>query len=132
MRISDWSSDGCSSDLLAGAGILAGAQVALDSDGTITFTGAIQDSTCVVDHTDPHNQTVNLAPVNQTAFSGAGSTTGWQEFEIKLKDCSGTTYNTARAYFESGTTVNTEGRTEARHVGKECVRTFRSRWSPYQ
>jgi len=96
--------------LLAGVGILAGAQVALASDGTINFTGEIQASTCVIDHATPHNQIVALAPVNKTAFAGSGSTAGWQVFLIKLKDCSGSTYNTARAFFESGVTVNGAGR----------------------
>lgn len=96
--------------LLAGAGVLAAANVALASEGTIHFTGEIQASTCVVDHANPHSQTVGLLPVNATAFTGTGSTAGWQQFEIKLKDCSGATYSTARAIFESGTTVNAQGR----------------------
>jgi len=95
--------------LLAGVGILAGAQVALAGDGTINFTGTIQDSTCVVDLADPHNQTVALIPVNKNTFTGMGDTAGWQEFKILLKNC-GNAHTTARANFESGTTVNGQGR----------------------
>lgn len=95
--------------LLAGAGILAGAQVALAGNGAINFTGEIQDSTCEVDLANPFGQTVALLPVNKNAFAAVGDTAGWQEFKILLKNC-GTAHTTARAFFESGATVNSVGR----------------------
>lgn len=95
--------------LLAGAGILAGAQVALAGNGAINFTGEIQDSTCEVDLGDPFGQIVALPPVSKNAFTATGNTAGWQEFTIRLKNC-GTAHTTARAFFESGATVNSFGR----------------------
>src|SRR3546814_1144307 len=40
-------------------------------------------------------------------------------------------YGTVEASGISGAAVDSDGRSEERRVGKECVSTCRSRWSPY-
>src|SRR3546814_4966677 len=75
MRISDWSSDVCSSDLLGG----------------------------------PARRTVNFA-----IFAGCA---GPQDKAV------------AEAWDHR--VADAQGRSEERRVGKECVSTCRSRWSPY-
>src|SRR3546814_4636232 len=87
MRISDWSSDVCSSDLLS----------ACSSDGDVPF-------------------------------GNAGSTTGGSV-------CApGQSITCACADGSQGAQIcraDGTGRSEERRVGKECVSTCRSRWSPY-
>src|SRR3546814_18330027 len=90
MRISDWSSDVCSSDLLDLLNALVGAP--LDA-GTAHF----QPSSLQVTTVDVGNPTTNLIPAQATAG-----------FNVRFNDT----------------------RSEERRVGKECVSTCRSRWSP--
>src|SRR3546814_4669619 len=80
MRISDWSSDVCSSDLAA------------------RYAGLVEDRA--------------LADSIFNAISD-----GWQRTHDSLLDATG-----QRRLLE---------RSEERRVGKECVSTCRSRWSPY-
>src|SRR3546814_18757385 len=88
MRISDWSSDVCSSDLVS---------VELESElGRTRIEGITTLSTFRIGN--PEIDGLNLQP------GGARYTWDGQ-----------TTY----------------GRSEERRVGKECVSTCRSRWSPY-
>src|SRR3546814_3293278 len=88
MRISDWSSDVCSSDLwfadAYGLTETVSGDTFLDRDSTITKLGS------------------------------AGRTCQYLELDI---------------WDESGASVRR--RSEERRVGKECVSTCRSRWSPY-
>src|SRR3546814_5690104 len=82
MRISDWSSDVCSSDL---------------------------PCECDLDHDWPH------APVT-----------------IKLADGTSARLDNGHVVIAAITScTNTSNRSEERRVGKECVSTCRSRWSPY-
>src|SRR3546814_18185419 len=89
MRISDWSSDVCSSDRLDGVGQLHGARRALDA-------------------ADQHYAT----------FSKAAS--WWR--------CLNWTASISK---RPAITTFPCRRSEERRVGKECVSTCRSRWSPY-
>src|SRR3546814_10369596 len=86
MRISDWSSDVCSSDLLAASDGAAndwyGVAVAMSRDGVYLAVGAARDDASV-----------------------------------------GSVYMYTRS--------ESSYRSEERRVGKECVSTCRSRWSPY-
>src|SRR3546814_2336450 len=87
MRISDWSSDVCSSDLHANGTD----HLALDNDRNAAFKHAFQ----------------------------AGNR---QERHTSLID----------GFFVNAGFATTQGsRSEERRVGKECVSTCRSRWSPY-
>src|SRR3546814_17713632 len=90
MRISDWSSDVCSSDLLAAA--VAGAEFRIrGSGGERDRIGGARAIAAVG------------FGVEQRAVGGA----------VELLP------------------VGFGQRSEERRGGKECVRTFRSRWSPY-
>src|SRR3546814_1578460 len=82
LRISDWSSDVCSSDLLDGIGLVA------------TSGGPSAEVLASGRFFIPRGITASLVVVMPLAIAG-------------------------------GT------RSEARRVGKECVSTCRSRWSPY-
>src|SRR3546814_1632532 len=100
MRISDWSSDVCSSDLVLGfvwALVLAGIIIALlvVAGNTVTTDNAEVGMCINVDEEDDEN-TVHL----------------------NKKDCSD----------DHDAEI---ARSEERRVGKECVSTCRSRWSPY-
>src|SRR3546814_2328513 len=93
MRISDWSSDVCSSDLIR----LHCEPGASSTDFELYIDGQFADSGTVAFEV--------RAP--RTIKFGAGFTT------------------------PADPPVMTDRRSEERRVGKEWVRTFRSRWSPY-
>src|SRR3546814_19875245 len=99
MRISDWSSDVCSSDL-SGAGL----EAAIRRDMASTIA----------------------AELDNAAFNGAGSS---GEPEGVLTN---STYNiTSTAASATWAGFRSAVRSEERRVGKECVSTCRTRWSPY-
>src|SRR3546814_14235885 len=127
MRISDWSSDVCSSDLL-GTLVLSGANsytggtainagtLSISSDGNlgdaaggITFEGGTL------------NITADMTSVRAVTFVGAGT----------ILTAEGTTFSLGGMLGGTGEPTKTgAGRSEERRVGKECVRTCRSRWWP--
>src|SRR3546814_8875474 len=92
MRISDWSSDVCSSDLLAQA-----AQQGVEADQRVPERGA---------------QRTQHGRVGEVALPAADRQLGGEVFEQGVGDAE-------------------VARSEERRVGKECVSTCRSRWSPY-
>src|SRR3546814_18392565 len=105
MRISDWSSDVCSSDLVSQARIASGSY---DESGRIF-----------------------AAVPGWMAYNGlVGGSSGWRGYRggsapsIQLLDFAGKTATTI-----SGD--RTTERSEERRVGKERGSTCRSRWSPY-
>src|SRR3546814_12973034 len=97
MRISDWSSDVCSSDLL-------GDSVSLNSQTGLpgTFRDKLNE-----------NSTSWMLGVNYKATP-----------TLLLYD------NVSKGY-KAGSFPGVSARSEERRVGKECVSTGRSRWSPY-
>ncbi|MBO1114224.1 fimbrial protein [Bordetella petrii] len=92
--------------LLAGAGILAAAQVALASDGTITFNGEITASTCDIVNSGGPDFDVDLPTVSTSTLDASGKTAGWTQFDIELANCTGSLSN-VMAYFEAGPNVDT-------------------------
>src|SRR3546814_18024655 len=97
MRISDWSSDVCSSDLLAAH--LQGGVVARKVDGIAAAPRRLAADRAVATH-ERHRGAREDGEANGAAVTGS--------FELR------------------------QGRrSEERRVGKECVSTCRSRWSPY-
>src|SRR3546814_15742433 len=106
MRISDWSSDVCSSDLLGVAVTACG-----DDDVNAVATTAASEEpvsgtlvvTCTADTTEVDGGTVAAGP---------------DGVRVRVVDESG-----------DGLQVRTE-RSDERRVGKECVSTCRSRWGP--
>src|SRR3546814_6461164 len=104
MRISDWSSDVCSSDLLKGVALatLLGVGSELSISGESDLVEAIRVST-------------------QQNVSRAGDQLTSRNLSIQP---------TIR--IRPGAPVRlVVHRSEERRVGKECVSTCRSRWSPY-
>src|SRR3546814_13751780 len=101
MRISDWSSDVCSSDLPIEANRLL--PLVLTAITTVFI----------------YRLAVRLCPIPLAGLLAAT----FVNIELWMKD--DLTSGTPRAFF-------TPLSSEERRVGKECVRTCRSRWSPYQ
>src|SRR3546814_11150396 len=99
MRISDWSSDVCSSDLRGAAS---------DGPGDAEDVGAVIGSV----KGDAGKQQTTLPPLQ----------------EVAVPQLPPVTY-TRRDY--SRIQLLLDERSEERRVGKECVSTCRSRWSPY-
>src|SRR3546814_16346818 len=112
MRISDWSSDVCSSDLMTGAAITRKSSFLLDSLGKRIFREGI---TIIDDPVRPRGLRSRPfdgegLPTRRSALIDKGVLTGW------LLDSA-----SARQL----------GRSEERRVVKECVSTCRYRGSPY-
>src|SRR3546814_13345765 len=101
MRISDWSSDVCSSDLYERV------------DGSVVKGPSLSDLVAVDD----------AAVDTEMEASLEGAFTAMQAMVDRA--------NTIEAYDQMIGEGNAEGRSEERRVGKECVSTCRSRWSPY-
>src|SRR3546814_15155595 len=113
MRISDWSSDVCSSDLsdhVRVVGDVGKAGVAIDSveDMKILFDGIPLDKMSV-------SMTMNGAVIPILAFFIVAG----EEQGVPTEQLDGTIQNDIL-----------KERSEERRVGKECVSTCRSRWSP--
>src|SRR3546814_14290637 len=102
MRISDWSSDVCSSDLLA-----IGGKVLVEAGKRITARHVRQ-----------------LAAENITALEVPDD---YPVGRIVAKDIVDS--KTGELLASANDEITDEQRSEERRVGKECVRTGRSRWS---
>src|SRR3546814_14001740 len=100
MRISDWSSDVCSSDLPGGGGHENAAAVGVRRN---------------------RRAAVELLPL--PAQPGGGDRRGHAGEEARRGDA-------RRSGGAGGAARCQAGRSEERRVGKECVSTGRSRWSP--
>src|SRR3546814_6859478 len=96
MRISDWSSDVCSSDLASGSDRIFDALTAVDPDARHDAVVNLQGDLPTL---DPALVRAVLRPLAEGPADIA--------------------------------TLAVETRSEERRVGKECVSTSRSRWSPY-
>src|SRR3546814_18578232 len=101
MRISDWSSDVCSSDLLAAERLV----------GTVGYQVAAEFALGRFD------RGIGLAGRHAIAF-GEQLEVVDQRFHVVL-------------HLLAGGRRDLVVRSEERRVGKECVSTCRSRWSPY-
>ncbi len=91
--------------LLAGVGIMAGAQVALASNGTIYFDGEITAATCTITNSTTGDYNITLPTLSNTVFHAAGDTAGWTAVNIELANCSPAS-GSVQAYFEAGPTVD--------------------------
>src|SRR3546814_13132709 len=103
MRISDWSSDVCSSDLME---IFHHEQVRLPGAGVARFFAHLLEAA----------QRLADAATEQVAVirqRGQAETREPCQFQKRVE------------------VVERHGRSEERRVGKECVSTCRSRWLPY-
>src|SRR3546814_13396269 len=105
MRISDWSSDVCSSDLVSSYTVYT-SELDLDIEQTATGERVFEGTARAQSRTDRLQRIVpNLVEAMFTGFPGNSGET------VKI-------------------TIAPE-RSEERRVGHECVSTCRSRWSPY-
>src|SRR3546814_19907118 len=107
MRISDWSSDVCSSDLSS----FVGAEIAKSERPELTS-----------------------AKIIVSGGRALGSSEKYEEVIVPLADKLGAALGASRAAVDAGYVPNdyqVGQRSEERRVGKECVSTCRSRWSPY-
>src|SRR3546814_17104559 len=112
MRISDWSSDVCSSDLDAGRGMKHGFPVQRGRIHRVLAFRADMAGQIEVD-------------------AGAPAGFGFDaDFALALMH-EAENLAEAEARPLAHRFGGEEGRSEERRVGKECVRTGRSRWSPY-
>src|SRR3546814_19159511 len=104
MRISDWSSDVCSSDLVSA---VSPANVMLPGKGKVTSTGKLGDVM---------KESIQAAEsfVKSRAVQYGIKPTLFEKRDIHVHVPEGAT-----------------PRSEERRVGQECVSTSRSRWSPY-
>src|SRR3546814_20180478 len=102
MRISDWSSDVCSSDL-GRRPLLLGDLRTVCVRATRPLT--LEQTLAPQPHEDRHRRRVRQAP-------------GCTERIMAVSRC-------------ERSAVSPEDRSEESRVGKECVSTCRSRWSPY-
>src|SRR3546814_14672881 len=109
MRISDWSSDVCSSDLLWHV-------------GRISHTSLLPDG---------------QAPVAPSAIRAASKTFSADGFvdvsmprALSVEEI-GQTVADYRQAARNAIDAGFDGRSEERRVGKECGSTCRTRWSPY-
>src|SRR3546814_9786173 len=107
MRISDWSSDVCSSDLTKRQPIGGGSVTTLRSGHRLEAPEM------------PTGKVAVQAPPELQPHEGAGNA---MMMAIPMLGSVGSILVVASM---SGS------RSEERRVGKECVSTFRSRWSPY-
>src|SRR3546814_11574019 len=112
MRISDWSSDVCSSDLQP-VGYLVLAQNADDAAHDYSVSVRVERSRDM------------LAPVPRlrSGRTGAANINPWP---FSVPPSLRGTSRPSQAYSPAA-----RARSEERRVGKECVSTCRSRWSPY-
>src|SRR3546814_15961228 len=105
MRISDWSSDVCSSDLY--------------SSGTTGVPKCIVHSAggTLLQHLKEHQLQSDVKSGDRVFYF---TTCGWMMWNWLIS-----------ALASEATLLLYDGRSEERRVGKECVSTCRSRWSPY-
>src|SRR3546814_16664250 len=105
MRISDWGSDVCSSDLTAILG-----------PGGFIGTERFGAFLAIADRADPR---FRHAKRDEIVLGGVGATFAQRQVVI------------AGAAFVGMPLDRDANRSEERRVGKACVSTCRSRWSPY-
>src|SRR3546814_15061388 len=119
MRISDWSSDVCSSDLIAAA--KAYKEAVITDPGSQVSLMEVHDCFSITE----------LVTMEDLAISREGQ--GWKDVLDGRFDADGKN----PCQIDGGLTcfghpIGASGlRSEERRVGKECVSTCRSRWSPY-
>src|SRR3546814_13784326 len=109
MRISDWSSDVCSSDLLA-----------------LLYWFSVLDRFIIGLMVDPIKRDLGLTDLQFGILHGSAFAITFSVVGL-LAGALADRYN-RRWVIYAGVTI---WRSEERRVGEECVSTCRSRWSPY-
>jgi major type 1 subunit fimbrin (pilin) len=83
---------------------IASPLAAYASDGTISFSGSLNSSTCTVSSGTSGSFAVNLPSLATSVVTGTGKTGGATPFSISVTGCSGGA--TATTYFESGANLD--------------------------
>src|SRR3546814_14585357 len=112
MRISDWSSDVCSSDLTI-----------LLAQGVLNHQPRIPQET--------HDRGVAYGLIRYCPICDAYEVRGKRVAVLGCSEHGAAEAMFVSHYSESVTLLTQEVRSEERRVGKECVSTCRSRWSQY-
>src|SRR3546814_15255185 len=122
MRISDWSSDVCSSDLPK-------VDIALDPlEGTTLCAKAMANSLAVLAMAEGGSLLHAPDTYMDKIAIGGGYPEGLVDLDAKPAD---NIKALAKAKGVEVSQITVCIRSEERRVGKECVSTCRSRWSPY-
>src|SRR3546814_20273075 len=79
----------------------------------------------------PENIMLSTCPSGLSHFQYWLIVEKWRFVVLMLRRATGRLDRSARSIASSGSTILERLRSEARRVGKECVSTGRSRWSPY-
>src|SRR3546814_11303994 len=114
MRISDWSSDVCSSDL---------------------SVASQEECRRYYDANQKRFRTPELFEASHILIEPSGEdAAAWSAAEIQARSIAAEVGDRAESFAEAARAFSScasAQRSEERRVGKECVSTFRSRWSPY-
>src|SRR3546814_14262174 len=119
MRISDWSSDVCSSDLDALLHTLGNDRFWASTSISKVQLGGLDRLLVVASDVSEQRQLTELLGYQATHDALTGLCNR-REFERSV-----------RRELEAVARGGPQARSEERRVGKECVSTCRSRWSPY-
>lgn len=108
------------------AALTATAFQAQASDGTINFTGKVQDVTCTikVNGAGTGDGSVTLPTVSKSSLAGVGTTGGDTTFTIDLSGCTGTEASGnpgVAVFFEPGANVTAQGRLKNTGTGAPQV-----------
>src|SRR3546814_20616075 len=131
MRISDWSSDVCSSDLTIAAELTGASQLVKTDLGTLVLSGA---------NSYTGGTAINAGTLSISSDGNLGDAAGGITFEGGTLNITadmtsvravtfvgaGTILTAEGTTFSLGGMLGGTGRSEERRVGKECVRTGRS------
>src|SRR3546814_13242587 len=121
MRISDWSSDVCSSDLMAYAKYVRGYR-----QGNVILAADPGIDTFEPEHVNSYE--IGLKTTYRGMIPGRFNIAAFYNDLTNQQLQYGYVSPTAQT---TTTIANAGKRSEERRVGKECVSTCRSRWSPY-
>src|SRR3546814_16095502 len=118
MRISDWSSDVCSSDL----GILLFRDQFLTHDQHLDFTRRF----------GPLAESGFLSRYAPEGYPDLFTVTNIRKDGVKSEnEVAAAQWHADQSFLSRPARGSLVRRSEERRVGKECVSTFRSRWSPF-
>src|SRR3546814_11775375 len=125
MRISDWSSYVCASDLLPLYSIISYPFLGFDSHGDPVSSIDGKPSSEYVEILNAHYDNLVVSGSATPLFYGSVSNSlSWADFMLTVN------VSYKLGHFFAGD-VLTYNRSEERLVGKECVSPCRFRWSPY-
>src|SRR3546814_567476 len=143
MRISDWSSDVCSSDLSALRVFVMGERAAAHEPPTADDLEMMRSLTREAIEAGALGVSTSRNLMHRTKAGELAPSLYSEEDELKalaqgLRDAGNGVYQiiprimgSASEEFALMRRLAEESRSEERRVGKECVSTCRSRWSPY-